>query len=80
MKAMTVTEFRQRTKDLLAQKPRWRYGQTAFNFAVVYQFDEAFSVWADQMRLSDVDPYHDDTKVDEFIAAAVRAGHLSEGS
>lgn len=77
MQATTVAEFRQQVLDTQIYHPNWRPGQVVFNVAVNSP-DEALAEWTDQVRATTLDPYHDSSRVDAFIEAAVRAGHLME--
>ena len=49
-----------------AQHPEWRYGQTIFNALYFDHFDPEF---ADEIRGSDLDPFHDDGRADALLAA-----------
>ncbi len=77
MRATTVAEFRQQVLDTQTHHPDWRPGQVVFNVAVNSP-DEALASWTNHIRATPLDPYHDSSRVDAFIEAAVRAGHLTE--
>lgn len=76
----TVSQFRQRVAQLREEYPKWRHGQTVFN-AVSFMHlgaSEGQSAFAEHHRGRSLDPYHDDSRIEAFIASAVAAGVLKE--
>ena len=77
----TISEFRQRVAALRDECPAWRHGQTVFNAAAFMHLgatDEQ-AAFAEQHRGRLLDPYHDDSRIEAFLTAAVAAGVLREG-
>lgn len=74
----TVSQFKARVATLAFEFPACRDGQNVFE-AMVYEgfgaSDEQV-LFAEQHRGRSLDPYHDDRRIDDFLAAAVAAGVL----
>lgn len=76
----TVSQFKARVAQLRDECPALRHGQTVFNAAAFMHLgatDEQ-AAFAEQHRGRLLDPYHDDSRIEAFIAAAVAAGVLRE--
>lgn len=74
----TVSQFQQRVAQLRDECPKWRHGQTVFNamaFMHLGASDEQ-AAFAEQHRGKPLGPYHDDSRISAFLAAAVADGVL----
>lgn len=63
---MTFTSFLHTVAATLAVNSNWRYGQTCFNVLYEYAPDLANSI-----RGTELDPFHDDRRVPEFLTKVV---------
>ena len=76
-----LSEFRQRV-GLLQKAKLWRYGQAVWNAMEHCPPKEGQRAWCRYLRetqgIGEIqnDPFHDDSKVDAFIADAIAAGVL----
>lgn len=60
---MTFSEFLMNVTYAYMNSLDWRYGQTCFN--ILYAMDMDL---ADSIRGTELDPFHDDRRVPEFLA------------